>query len=52
MGILHVSQQWLETARHYGYGPPWVRLGPRLIAYPCGKFVDYLHERARLWGER
>jgi hypothetical protein len=43
--LLHVSPQWLEIGRGKGYGPPWERLGPRLIRYRRSKVVKYIRSR-------
>jgi predicted DNA-binding transcriptional regulator AlpA len=43
---LGVSVQWLEIARHKGYGPPFERLGPRIIRYSRAKGKAWLDERS------
>jgi hypothetical protein len=43
--LLHVSTQWLEIGRCKGYGPPYERLGPRLIRYRRSKVVRYIRSR-------
>jgi predicted DNA-binding transcriptional regulator AlpA len=43
---LGVSEQWLEVRRVRGDGPPYERLGPRLIRYRVGKARQWLDERA------
>lgn len=43
---LQVSEQWLEIGRHRGYGPPFERLGPRLIRYRRGKARKWLDQRS------
>jgi hypothetical protein len=40
-----VSTQWLEIGRHKGYGPPFERLGPKIIRYRRGKARAYLDSR-------
>jgi predicted DNA-binding transcriptional regulator AlpA len=40
-----VSEPWLENGRAYGYGPPFVRLGPRKIKYRRGNCRDWLLQR-------
>jgi hypothetical protein len=45
--LLHVSEQWLEIGRIRGYGPPFVKLGPRMVRYPRGKLVKYLRSRPK-----
>jgi hypothetical protein len=42
---LGVSTQWLEIGRHKGYGPPFERLGPKLIRYRRGKTRKWLDAR-------
>jgi predicted DNA-binding transcriptional regulator AlpA len=44
---LGVSVQWLEAARAKGFGPAWMRLGPRAIRYPRGGVKKFLTARAR-----
>jgi predicted DNA-binding transcriptional regulator AlpA len=41
-----VSEQWVEISRHRGFGPPYEKLGPRLIRYRRGKVRLWLDERA------
>lgn len=43
--FLRVSQQWLEIGRHRGYGPPYQRVGPRLIFYNRRPMLDWLNTR-------
>jgi predicted DNA-binding transcriptional regulator AlpA len=43
---LQCSTQWLEIGRHEGYGPPWRRLGPRMIRYHRGDVIEWLRSRA------
>jgi hypothetical protein len=42
---LGLSTQWLEIARHRGYGPPYVRVTSRLVRYRKGDVIEYLHSR-------
>jgi predicted DNA-binding transcriptional regulator AlpA len=42
---LGVSTQWVEIGRHKGYGPPFERLGPKLIRYRRGKTRAWLDAR-------
>ena len=41
-----VSTQWLEIGRSKGYGPEFVRLGPKLIRYTRGNVRKYLKARS------
>jgi predicted DNA-binding transcriptional regulator AlpA len=43
---LGVSQQWLETRRSRGGGPPFVRLSPRVVRYPRSETRSWLNQRA------
>jgi len=43
--VLHVSIQWLELGRAQGYGPPFVRLGPRTVRYRRKELVAWLRSR-------
>jgi predicted DNA-binding transcriptional regulator AlpA len=43
--LLGVSEQWLEVGRVKNYGPPFERLGPRLIRYPRAGLVKWLKQR-------
>jgi predicted DNA-binding transcriptional regulator AlpA len=45
--LLGVSEQWLERGRKEGYGPEWIKLGPRTTRYTYGKTVKWLRGRAR-----
>jgi hypothetical protein len=45
-GWLDVSPQFLETARHRGYGPKYLRLSPRRIRYRRQDVLNWLSERA------
>jgi predicted DNA-binding transcriptional regulator AlpA len=42
---LHVSMQWLEIARHHGYGPPFTKLSPRMIRYKRSDVLAWLNTR-------
>jgi hypothetical protein len=42
---LGTSVQWVEIGRHRGYGPPFVRIGPRRIIYQPPDIVRWLEER-------
>lgn len=49
---LGVSEPWLEIGRHSGWGPPFERLGPRLIRYSRRKVRKWLEQRShRCTGE-
>jgi predicted DNA-binding transcriptional regulator AlpA len=39
------STQWLEIGRSRGYGPPFVRIGPRQIRYRRADVLAWLRER-------
>lgn len=43
-----VSEQWAEIGRVKGYGPPFERVGPRLIRYRRGKVIKWLDQRGRM----
>lgn len=43
---LEVSPQFLEVARHKGYGPKYIRLSPRRIRYRRQHVLDWLNQRA------
>jgi predicted DNA-binding transcriptional regulator AlpA len=43
---LGVSMIWLHIGRMRGYGPPFVRMGPRLIRYKRSDVLEWLAERA------
>jgi hypothetical protein len=45
---LGISTQWLEIGRHRGYGPTFVKLGPRCIRYRWRDVVTWLGERSHL----
>jgi hypothetical protein len=40
-----VSEEWLEIGRSIGYGPPFIRLAPRIIRYQRGPCREYLKQR-------
>ena len=42
---LGVSEQWLEIGRSKRYGPPFIRMGPRMIRYRRGTGIHWLEER-------
>ena len=39
------SVQWLEIGRHRGYGPPFIKVGPRRIRYRRGDVLRWLKAR-------
>jgi predicted DNA-binding transcriptional regulator AlpA len=41
-----VSKLWVELGRTKNYGPPFVRLGPKLIRYRIGDVSRWLDARA------
>ncbi|HYU12570.1 MAG TPA: helix-turn-helix domain-containing protein [Stellaceae bacterium] len=43
---LGVSTQWVEIARHRGFGPRWVRLSPRRVRYLRADVLAWLRERS------
>jgi predicted DNA-binding transcriptional regulator AlpA len=45
---LGISTQWLEIGRHRGYGPKFVKLGPRCIRYRWRDVLTWLAERSHL----
>jgi len=47
---LGVSDQWLEVGRVKGYGPPFERLGPRLIKYERSAVIKWLKQRQQAMG--
>jgi hypothetical protein len=47
-GLLHLSYQWLQIGRHAGYGPPYVRLTPRVVRYRRRDLVEWLRSRASI----
>ncbi len=45
--FLNLSSSFLEKARVYGGGPPFVRLGSRAVAYRLSDLTDWLEGRVR-----
>jgi hypothetical protein len=43
---LRVSKAWLELARARGYGPRFIRLGPRMPRYRRADLLSYLQARS------
>jgi hypothetical protein len=43
--LIGYSTQWLEIGRHRGYGPPFIRVGPRRIRYRGKDLLAWLDER-------
>ena len=43
--MLGISLAWIEAGRHYGYGPKFIRIGPRSIGYRLGDLRAYLRSR-------
>ena len=43
--LLGVSCQWVEIGRHRGYGPPFVRLAPRVVRYRRGDLRVWFEQR-------
>jgi hypothetical protein len=53
--LIHVSTATLEiwrcrTNQGHRIGPPFVRLGPKIVRYPRGKVVQWLRSRSRSRG--
>jgi predicted DNA-binding transcriptional regulator AlpA len=46
---LGVSVQWLEIGRCKGQGPPWVRIGKRVVRYPRAEVLRWLQGRLHSW---
>jgi predicted DNA-binding transcriptional regulator AlpA len=46
--LLGVSTQWLDAGRKQGYGPDWIKLGPRTTRYMYGKVTRWLKQRSRV----
>jgi len=42
------SVQWLEIGRSRGYGPPFVRVSPRVIRYRRGDVIEWLKARTHI----
>ncbi len=45
--FLNLSPSFLEKARVYGDGPPFVRLGSRAVAYRLSDLTEWLEGRVR-----
>ena len=46
--LMKVSHQFLEIGRHRGFGPPFMKLGRRLVRYRRGDVKEYLKARTHL----
>ena len=46
---LGCSTQWLEIARHRGYGPPYIKLS-RMVRYKRSALDDYMAAREQHHG--
>ena len=46
--IMRVSKQWMDAARVNNFGPPWIRLGPLIVGYPCGGLLTYIRTRTKI----
>jgi predicted DNA-binding transcriptional regulator AlpA len=44
---LGVSEQWLEGGRHHGYGPDYLKVGPRMVRYRRGTIRKWLRGRVK-----
>ena len=44
---LGVSEQWLELGRAVGYGPPFLKIGPRMVRYQRGAVRKWLRSRVK-----
>jgi predicted DNA-binding transcriptional regulator AlpA len=42
-----IPRKTLERWRKHKSGPPWIRIGPRLIRYPTGELNRWLATRVR-----
>lgn len=40
-----VSRLWMELGRTRGYGPKWVRIGPRMVRYRRADVVQWFRSR-------
>jgi len=49
---LGVSVQFLEAGRAKGYGPEFVRLGPKCVRYTRQAIRKFLRERAKISREK
>jgi hypothetical protein len=47
----HVTTDTLQSWRSKGIGPPFRKVGPRLVRYPRGLLVKWLRSRARAEAE-
>jgi predicted DNA-binding transcriptional regulator AlpA len=43
--FLAVSEQFLEIGRHQGYGPPFVRIAPKMVRYRRVDVLRWLADR-------
>jgi predicted DNA-binding transcriptional regulator AlpA len=43
-----VSPQWPELARHYKWGPPYIKLGPRQVRYRRTDVMEWLRSRRKV----
>jgi hypothetical protein len=43
--LLCYSIQWVEIARHRGFGPPFIRLSPRRVRYLRSDVIAWLKTR-------
>ena len=50
--LIHVSEQWVEIGRIKKYGPPFVKVGPRLVRYRRSALVKWLRSRSPSNGRR
>ena len=44
--LLNVSRAALRRWRTSGEGPPWVRIGKRLVRYPSDKLREWIEQQA------
>src|SRR5947209_5615659 len=44
---LGVSPIWVEIGRSKGYGPPFIKIGPRYIRYRPDDVVEWMKSRSR-----
>jgi predicted DNA-binding transcriptional regulator AlpA len=44
---LGVTEQWLESGRLKGFGPPFVKLSPKLVRYRRSDIVKWLRSRTQ-----
>lgn len=45
---LGVSRQWLEIGRCHGYGPPFIKIAPKLVRYRRKDVLEWLQTRIHL----